>query len=290
MLKSSFALLSCLLMLAACGPAPTSASYPEPMAYPSAEPSASSSLANLLTGQVVDSQEQQLRDNLQRQIVLDFPIRVGVVYYQLNSTLDKVDQDALLDRTRSAFAETDLIKETLLIPQSFVSGAQSIEALRTLGSRFQTDVLLIVTGQHDFSPSRQQSKGFFESFSDTIAYESQVSLEAIALDVYTGTLLKPFESAAKGEPIRLSSEAPDFHDRAYAYKKSVEEQAWLALQTQAVEGFQQLKIDVDEALAGTSTPASTGTTTSAEAEFSVTPSPAPSASASPGEMDASTQS
>ncbi len=250
-LASSVRALSLLCVLGAftaCGPTPSSISAPMP--YPSAEPSFApeGSLASLLTGQVVDAQEQQLRDNLQRQIVLDFPIRVGVVYYQLNSPLDKVDQETVFDQAREALADTGLVKETLLIPQSFVSSAQSFEGLRTLGSRFQTDVLLIVTGQHDFSASRQQDRGFFDSFSNTVAYESQVSLEAIALDVYTGTLLKPFEASAKGERILLSTEDANFHDQAYDYKKGIEVQAWQALQGQMIAGIEQLKKDVDAAL------------------------------------------
>ena len=234
-------LLSSLLFLASCTSYGVS-STPGYATAPEAMPR--EGLADLLTGEVVNAQEQQLRDNLQREIVLDFPIRVGVVYYQLDSRLDKVDQAAVLTEAREALGASGAVKETLLIPESFVGNSQSFESLRTLGSRFQTDVLLIITGKHTFSPSRQQNQGFFESFSDTVAYESQVSLEAIALDVYTGTLLKPFEASAKGERILLSSEAADFQDAAYAYQKSVETLAWKELQDQVVEGFTQLKADV----------------------------------------------
>lgn len=206
-------------------------------------------LANLLTGQVVGDQEQQLRDNLQREIVLDFPIRVGVVYYQLESSLDRVDQEALLEQLRDSFSASGVIKETLIIPQGFINGEQNLDTLRLLGSRFQTDVLLIVTGKHDFAPSRDQASGFFSSFSDAVAYESKVSLEALALDVFTGTLLKPFDVSASGERVTLSSEATDFQDRVYDYKKTVEQQAWWALEAQVLEGFKQLKTDVEARLA-----------------------------------------
>lgn len=238
-------LLSSLLLINACGPSPSSVIYPEPYATPSALSSVSEGLASLLTGQVINEQEQQLRDNLQRQIVLDFPIRVGVVYYQLNSRLDKVDQEAIFNQARETFAASGIVKETLLIPQSFVGSAQSFEGLRTLGSRFQTDVLVIVTGNHTFGPSRQQQVGFFDSFSNTSGYEGQVSLEAIALDVYTGTLLKPFEVSAKGERILLDDQSSNFQDKSYAYQKAVEDKAWASLQTQVADGLKQLKQDVD---------------------------------------------
>lgn len=240
-------LFSALLFLNACGPSPSSVDYPSAYPAPSGAPSeGGGGLASLLTGQVINEQEQQLRDNLQRQIVLDFPIRVGVVYYQLNSRLDKVDQEAVFNQARDAFAASGVVKDTLLIPQSFVGGSQNFEGLRTLGSRFQTDVLLIVTGSHTFAPSRQQELGFFDSFSNTVAYEGQISLEAIALDVYTGTLLKPFEASAKGERILLDNQAGDFEDKSYAYQKVIENKAWSALQSQVVEGLKQLKKDVDE--------------------------------------------
>jgi hypothetical protein len=247
-------LFTALLCTSACGPNPSSVDYPAPYASPSAMPTEAGGLASLLTGQVVNEQEQQLRDNLQRQIILDFPIRVGVVYYQLNSGLDKVDQEAIFNQARETFAASGVVKETLLIPQSFVGGAQNLEGLRTLGSRFQTDVLLIVTGNHTFAPSRQQQGGFFESFSNTTAYEGQVSLEAIALDVYTGTLLKPFEASARGEKISLDNQSRDFQDKSYAYQKAVEYQAWSALQAQVVDGLKQLKTDVDERLTPDASP------------------------------------
>lgn len=243
----TLSLVSALLLISACSSSP---SYVDaPSAYPSSAPSSGSAgLASLLTGQVINEQEQQLRDNLQRQIVLDFPIRVGVVYYQLNSRLDKVDQEAIFNQARETFATSGIVKETLLIPQSFVGSSQSLEEIRSLGSRFQTDVLIIVTGNNDFSPSRQQQVGFFDSFSNNTAYESQVSLEAIALDVYTGTLLKPFEASAKGERISFDDQSRDFQDKSYAYQKAVENKAWTALQSQVVDGLRQLKADVDARL------------------------------------------
>ncbi len=285
--KSFTATLLCsaalALSLAGCGPAPNSTnSYPG--AYPT--PSATGmptggGLANLLTGQVVNSQEQQLRDNLTRQIILDFPIRVGVVYYQLNSQLDKVDQESVFEAARETFENTDGVKETVLIPPSFSAGAQNFEALRTLGSRFQTDILLVITGSHQFAPSRQQQVGFLESFSNTVAYDSNITLEAIAIDVFTGTLLRPFEASARGERIRLDRQQADFEDKAYAYQKEIEEKAWTDLQAEVVQGLEQLKKDVEERLANP-VPAPTPSPTPIP-----TPNPTPNPTSSPTSSAAS---
>ncbi len=244
-----FILTTCLL--SACGSGDFAATvpgsaHPEPIA---GTDSTGGGLANLLTGQVVNSQEQQLRDNLKREIVLNFPIRVGVVYYQLNSQLDKVDQESVFDAARETFESTNGVKETVLIPPTFSAGAQNFETLRTLGSRFQTDILLVITGSHQFGPGRQQQVGFLDSFSNNIAYESNITLEAIAIDVFTGTLLRPFEASARGERIRLDRQQVDFDDRAYAYQKEVEEKAWTDLQEEVVQGLNQLKKDVEERLA-----------------------------------------
>ena len=239
------ALLTSCLALGACGDSmvPTT---PEASDL-SGSTTSRRSLARLLTGDVVSAQEAQLRDNLRREIVLDFPVRLGVVFFQLDSKLDPVDQEAVFKATREALEGTEMIKETVMIPASFAEDAGSLEALRTLGSRFQTDLLLVVTGKHAFELARAQREGFIESFGERGDYDSQVTLEAIALDVFTGTLLRPFAASAKGEVTTFDRSGAQFAADAYAYQKAVEDRAWEALNGEVLSGLEQLEVRVERA-------------------------------------------
>lgn len=275
-----------LTTLAACStPSPMSTSaYPMPSGTPYAT-AAPGGLASLLTGQVVTSEEAQLRDIQKRQILLDFPIKVGVVTYQLSSKLDATDLEASFDGVSKALKDAGTVRETILIPQTLVSGSVTVEELRRLGARFQCDIMVLVTGSHNFAKSKSQTMGFFDSFSDKINYESSVKLEAIALDVYTGTLLSPFDAAAKGGPFTLDQSAADYSQQAYNKQKEVEAKAWTALGAEAVERMDQLKADVDKRKAEiaanpTPTPRPTAEPTPAPTA-SPTPVPSPSPTASP---------
>lgn len=219
-------------------PAKPTAAYAQDMA---SEPG---SLASLLTGQIVTSEEQQLRDIQTRQIVLDFPIKVGVIFYQLNSKLDTADQEVQFNQVQKSFKDSGLIRETLQIPATLISGAITIDQVRRLGARFQCDIMILVSGSHQFDKSRSQQLSFWDSFSEKQNYESKVKLDAIALDVYTGTLLSPFDAATKGGPFLLDRAAPDYSQQAYEKQKTVEQAAWKELEEDAIDSFTQLKADV----------------------------------------------
>lgn len=252
-------------LLAACGPAPNSMSMPS-HAYPmtTATP-APQGLAALLTGQVVSSEEQQLRDIKNRQILLEFPLKVGVVFYNLDTRLEAADLKVQFDELRSELKNSGQVRETIQIPQTLVGYAVTADDLRKLGARFQCDVVVLVTGSHSFDRARTQNLSFFDSFSEKARYESKVKLDALALEVYTGTLLSPFDAAVSGSPTLLDRGAADFNTQSYSYQKETEAKAWQNLRGEALERLNQLKADVDKRKADI-----------AKAEAAATPSPAPS--------------
>lgn len=209
-----------------------------------ARPEAPGDLASLFTGQIIGEEEQILRDTLNRQIVLDFPIKVGVIYYQLDSKLDSSDRNIIFKDLRQNLADSELVRETVEIPSSLLSGGANIDELRRIGARFQTDILVLISGNHDFSRARSQEISFWDSFSDQEYYESKVNLEAIALDVYTGTLLSPFDASATGEPILLSPGTADFAEKRYQYQKKIETKTWLALGNEAIDNLITLEKEV----------------------------------------------
>ncbi len=134
----------------------------------------------------------------------------------------------------------------------------------------------MITGSHSFEKSKNQTLTFFDSFSDKANYESQVKLDAIALDVYTGTMLSPFDSATKGGPFLLDRSSPDYAKQAYAKQVETEGKAWDALSTEAVERLEQLKADVakNRASLPTASPVPMPTVTPSSTA-SVAPTPAP---------------
>jgi len=254
------------LSLSACTPTSYGVSYPSSPAYP--EPgSPGRSLADLLTGAVVTDEEEQLRDTLQRQIVLNFPIKVGVLFYQLNSKLDRSDRDAAFKQVQASLQNSGLISESIQIPDALVSGASNLDELRRLGSRFQTHVLILISGSHEFDKSRSQNLSFFDSFSDKAYFESNVQFEAIALDVFTGTLLTPFSASLKGETRLLDQADVNFKQNSYTYQKEVENQAWKILEQEALARLTQLKANVEARINTISpTPAPSAETPSTETE------------------------
>lgn len=241
--------------------------------YPNVAPSAApggqdaGALASLLTGQIVNEEEQLLRDTLKRQILLDFPIKVGVVFYQFQSELDTPDREANLEAIRQKLIDSGLVSELIEIPSSLLSGSTNIEELRRLGARFQTDILVLVSGQHIFSRARSQNISFWDSFSNKLYYESKVHFEAITLDVYTGTLLSPFEASTNGEATLMDPSSPTFAEDNYRYEKKVENQTWQDLGDEALNNLKQLEADVAKRKAEIAAAAS--------AEPSAEPTPAP---------------
>ncbi|MGV3523272.1 MAG: hypothetical protein ACO1RX_03560 [Candidatus Sericytochromatia bacterium] len=272
------------LLLSACGPSPTSISYSDAAGYPmpSASPS-SVPLADLLTGQVISGDEQQLRDIQKRRIVLDFPIKVGVIYYQYQSKLDEADREKVFDDLSAALQADGRVRETIQIPSTLVGSSIGIEELRKLGARFQTDVVVLIGGSHDFERARNQNLSFFDSFSDKSVYESQVKLDAITLDVYTGTLLSPFNAAYKAQPITLDRAASTYQQQVYTYQQQAEVEAWKGLQQEAIERIQQLEADVKRNLATAPSPTPVALPTPGGPRPAPTPTPTPTPEASPQE-------
>ncbi|PKL75824.1 MAG: hypothetical protein CVV27_13430, partial [Candidatus Melainabacteria bacterium HGW-Melainabacteria-1] len=232
-LKALSAALAGMALLSAC--TTISPNVSSPSDYGAApRPEASGGLASLLTGQVVSADEQQLRDIQKRQILLDFPVKVGVVFYNLNTRLEATDIETRFDAVSTAFKDSGLVRETLRMPSTLISSSVTIEELRRLGARFQTDIVVLVTGTHQFQKAKSQNLSFFDSFSDKAYFDSEVKFEAIALDVFTGILLSPFDAAAKASSVLLDQGAADYSNQAYQYQLRTETQAWEALQTEAI--------------------------------------------------------
>jgi hypothetical protein len=237
-----------LVASTSCISSPSSVSLPPLMSDARPAEGASSPLSQLVNGgDTANNPDQQLQETLRRQIRLTYPIRTGVLFYQYQSALDSPDQQALFRQAQDAFAASGLVRETIQLSNSLVGNNASIETLRQLGARFQTDVLVIVAGNNTFARARNQPLGFFDAFSDRAYYQQTVTLEAVALDVFSGTFLSPLRVVQASEPTLLDPAASDYRTQLYNLRKKTEEAAWTQIQTDLIASLKRQQAQQAEA-------------------------------------------
>lgn len=241
-MKRLLTVLALTTLVSACGPSPTQT--PDPSAYPSAQPSmAPDALAQLIGQESLSPEERRIRDNLTRDIKLDFPIKVAVLFYNA-SQLNPSDQQKIFDGIKTTFKDSQMVRETIQIPANIVSSL-SMDFMRQLGSRFKADILLVVSGRHEFGRSPSQELGFFDMFSDKTFYESNVQLTGLAIDIYTGAYLNPLTTATQAGPKGMSPSDTNFSGATYALKKEAEDAAWTRLGKDFVEMLGEVKRESD---------------------------------------------
>ena len=243
-MKRLLSVLALTIMVSACGPAPTQSPDPYPSAYPSAAPSvAPDALAQLIGQESLSPEERRIRDNLARDIKLDFPIKIAVLFYNA-SQLNPSDQQKIFDGLKTTFKDSQMVRETIQIPANIVSSL-SMDFMRQLGSRFKADILLVVSGRHEFGRSPSQKLGFFDMFSDTTFYESNVQLTGLAIDIYTGAYLNPLSTATQAGPKSMSPSDTNFSGSTYALKKEAEDTAWTRLGKDFIDMLTEVKRESD---------------------------------------------
>jgi len=262
--------------LSACNPTSYSSVSPLSAPMPSTSPNGSS-LSTLLGESVISKEELQLRDTLKRKIELKFPIRVGVVYYSYTSQLESQDQQQIFEQVQKSFKDSGLIRETFQIPASLLGSNANVDTLRQLGARFQADVVVIVSGSHQFERARSQSLSFFDSFTDKANYESTVMIDAIGLDIYSGTFISPLRSVVKTTPQVFDRSAPDFSSSAYTFRKEAEAAVWKELNVKFLDSLKALKQEIESRPPESPSPSATPTPSP-----SVTPFPAATAAPTGG--------
>ncbi len=243
-MKRLLTALALTTLVSACGPAPTQSPEPSPSAYPSAEPSMGpDALAQLIGQESLSPEERRIRDNMARDIKLDFPIKVAVLFYNA-SQLNPSDQQKIFDGIKTTFKDSQMVRETIQIPANIVSSL-SMDFMRQLGSRFKADILLVVSGRHVFGRSPSQKLGFFDMFSDTTFYESNVQLTGLAIDIYTGAYLNPLSTATQAGPKSMSPSDTNFSGSTYALKKEAEDAAWARMGNDFIEMLAEVKRESD---------------------------------------------
>ena len=263
--------------------APMSAGYATPRA--SAGPGG---LAGLVGGSsVINAEEAELRDIQRRPTAIAFPARVGVLFYEYSDPLKQEDSQAIVEALGKQMIDGKLVSVVSQIPKTVVPADASLDSLRKLAARFQVDVLLLVSGAQTFDRADAQPTGWFASFSNTTSFEARTTLTGLAIGVYSGTFLTPFQVVGKAGPLTLDPSSPSFGADAYVIKKEAHEGALKRLREEFMTGLQRAKEAQDSAPPPTPTPspspqASASPSPSAAPAASASPSASPSAAASPG--------
>lgn len=268
--------LALAFLLAACsGPSATVPGMAGPMpTRPSAGPGG---LAGLVGNSSVISQEEaELRDLQRRPTAIAFPARVGVLFYEYNDPLKKEDHQAIVEAIGKEMVATGLVTTVAQIPNNVVRPGDSLEALRKLAARFQVDVLLLVSGQQGFVRADEQPATGLFSFGNLTAYEARSTLTGLAVGVYSGTFLTPYEVVGKAGPETLDPNAGAFAADQYRLRKAAHEQSLRRLKDDFVAGLGRTKAAQDAAPPATPAPSpSASASPAASASPDASPSPSP---------------
>lgn len=255
-----------LLMAGCSSPAPNAT-----MPYPAPTPRAGGSLGNLV-GDALTQEESDLRAIQKRPQEIAFPVKVGVLFYDYQTALKPEDQQALMDAVSKDLVASGLVRDTFQIPTSMLRGGDTIDSIRKLAARFQVDALLIVSGSQTFQRADAQPLGFWDSFTNRAYYEARSNVTAIAMNVYTGTFLSPFQVVGKDGPTLLDADASDYAASVYAMRQRAETSAFTQLKASFIDSLTKLKaVAVPPGSVASPTP-------SPSVSPSASPTPAPSPS------------
>lgn len=262
--------LTLLLLLAAVGCAPSRSAMPTgvlPPAYPSATPGALGSLV-----QEGAAGQNEIQQNLNAPIQINFPVRLGILFYGFTPELKPDHLQEVMTTLDTELKATGLVATTTTIPASLTRPGDSLENLRKLASRFGVDMVLLVQGNTYVERANTQPGGFFDQFGNRVNYESRSVLTGLGLSVLSGRFTQPLQAVGKEGPQALNPEDPSFLAAQYDLKKGAESKALVEMKNQLKESLEAIKATQAGAPAPSASPS---------VSPSPSPTPTPSASASP---------
>lgn len=237
------ALLLLPLLLSACPAASPTGTTPAPGAFGSAR----GGLSDIVAGNVITREEQELRDIQTRQTALTFPVKIGVLFFEYDSALKVEDRQAAIDAARTELIKTGHVREVFQIPSNFLRGGESLDGLRKVAARFQADVLLIVSGDASFQRADDQTFGFWDMFSNKAKYEARMAMSGLGLDVYAGTFMTPLQVATVAGPATIEPADANFAAERYKLQKQAESEAFGKLREQLATGLGVKRAEIEAA-------------------------------------------
>lgn len=255
-----------------------------PGSAPDYAPSPAGGLAGLVGNSSVISQEEaELRDLQRRPTAIAFPARVGVLFYEYRDPLKKEDHQTVVELIGKDMVASGLVTHVAQIPSNLVRTGDSLEALRKLAARFQVDVLLLVSGSQSLDRADEQPATGIFNFGSQTAFIARSTLTGLAVGVYSGTFLTPYEVVGTGGPETLDPNAGSYAADQYRLRKAAHETALKRLKDDFVAGLGRTKAAQDALPPATPAPSATpsvGPSPSASPSASASPSPSPSPTSS----------
>ena len=225
-------------LLAGC-PSPTAGIYPYPGALSSP---AATGLAGLI-GSAGSSTDDAVRNTLVRPTALTFPTRIAVIAYNYNSALKPEDRQAAMNTLRDQLLGSKLVREVFQVPESLASSASTLDGMRGLAARFQSDVLLVLSGSGGVKAADATAPtSFFDTFSSKATYAGSATIEGLAVDVVTGIFIGSFKTAGASDPKQVDTgNAATFAGAVYPLAQTAETKALASANTRLIDALTALK-------------------------------------------------
>lgn len=213
--------------LLATGCMNTHVAPPTPRAYPS--PSPQTNLSDLVKAQT--ETQNEIQQNLSTPVRPETPMRVAMLYRGFTPLLKPEDQQAAIAQLTQELQASGLVSTLTLVPPSLVGPSDDLETMRKIASRFQSNVLLIVTGGTEVALADEQPQGMFSNATNLVA---RTVLTGLAVDVLSGRFLAPIEVVGKSGPSTVNPDGTAAETR-YQLEKGAETQAFSELKTRFLE-------------------------------------------------------
>ena len=200
---------------------------PTPQAYPSPMPA--SNLSELVKAQT--ETQNEIQENLNTPVRPETPMRVALLYRGFTPLLKPEDQQAAIAQLTQELQASGLVSTLTLVPPSLVGPSDDLETMRKIASRFQSNVLLIVTGGTSVDLAVEQPQGMFTNATSLVA---RTVLTGLAVDVLSGRFLAPIEVVGKAGPSTVNPDGSAAETR-YQLEKGAETQAFTELKSRFLE-------------------------------------------------------
>jgi hypothetical protein len=144
-----------------------------------------------LPGSATSPEEQQLSDLLNRKVVLNFPLKLGVLLLQENIPgVDNIKRKEILTNYIENLKKNSNVLDVVEISSSLLSRTSTIEDIRKLGARFQVNLLILINDTYQY-PYNNKDKDLtpLEIISNINYFQTKSNIELFVIDILSGVFI-----------------------------------------------------------------------------------------------------
>ncbi|MBC7475069.1 MAG: hypothetical protein H7263_12310 [Candidatus Sericytochromatia bacterium] len=211
----------------------------------SVTPTSSSSPSSLNIGILPDNsnspEEQKISGILNRQVIANFPLKIGVLLYNSSTNiLEKTRQDLYNNFVNSLKVNTN-VSSVQDIPSSLLIGSKNIEDIRKLAARFQVSTLFIIDDRYK---SSEEDKTYEISPIDVIRgvknWVSQTDINILAFDIPSGVFIATGSTTANATD-KYDKDSDTSKNKNDLLDKESASKAWTLLNDKVNQQINDLK-------------------------------------------------